>query len=211
VCFLTRGRGPTAVLWGDSFAAHYAPGIQDHAEHLTVDVLEYALSACPPIFGFDPAADRHCRPFNDRLPDIVRRYGARAVIVAARWDYVFRRHITEAQIRETLERLLALGLEVHVLGVSPTFGNNAQTLFAQAGGSPEVAEGRAPLPALWELSARLAKAMPQGVHLIDPLAHLCARPDCWYRKSGEFLIWDNGHFSIAGSDLAVGSFFPYRQ
>ncbi|HWO08835.1 MAG TPA: acyltransferase family protein, partial [Polyangiaceae bacterium] len=26
-CFITRGRGPTVLLWGDSFAAHYVPGL----------------------------------------------------------------------------------------------------------------------------------------------------------------------------------------
>jgi peptidoglycan/LPS O-acetylase OafA/YrhL len=208
-CFVTRGRGPTVLLWGDSFAAHYVPGIKRHAAEMQADLLEYTLSACPPVFGFDTLSNPPCRAFNDHVPELVKEYGVKSVVVSGRWDYAFRRHVEPSQITASLARLQGLGVTVYVIGQSPMFGNQVQTLFAQAGGTRAQPEGWGYVNFGAELNRELAAAMPEGVHFIDPLSRMCRLPSCPYRLDGNFLMLDEGHFSSYGSARVVAEYFPF--
>ena len=67
VGFVTRGKGPRVLLWGDSFAAHYVPGLKHQADQVHADILQYTLSACPPVFSFDSLSNPPCRAFNDHV------------------------------------------------------------------------------------------------------------------------------------------------
>ena len=40
-CFISSGHDVNVMLWGDSFAAHYAPGIVEEAGRLDVNILQY--------------------------------------------------------------------------------------------------------------------------------------------------------------------------
>jgi peptidoglycan/LPS O-acetylase OafA/YrhL len=208
-CFVTRGRGPRVLLWGDSFAAHYVPGLAHQAEHLHADFLQYNLSACPPVFGFDTMSSPSCRAFNDHVADVIRDYGIQAVVVSSRWDYAFKRHVQPSDIRASLERLRGLGVAVSVIGQSPLFGNQVQTLFAQSGGARTQSDGWGQVSFSADLNHKLAASLPDGVTFIDPLEHLCQLPACRYRDNRTFLFSDEGHFSAYGSELAVARYFPY--
>jgi len=208
-CFVTRGQGPTVLLWGDSFAAHYVPGLARHASEMRADILEYTLSACPPVFGFDTMSNPPCREFNDHIVDVIQQYHVKGVIVSSRWDYAFKRHIEPRAITATLDKLRALGVTVDVIGQSPLFGNSVQTLFAQA-------DGKRAQPDAWgyinfspSLNDRLGAAMPSGVNFVDPLQERCHLSSCQYRHEQNFMMLDEGHFSAYGSALAVESYFPY--
>lgn len=208
-CFVTRGRGPRVLLWGDSFAAHYVPGLKRQSARVRADVLQYTLSACPPVFGFDTLANPPCRAFNEHVVDVIQKFAIQGVIVAGRWDYAFKRHVQPAQITASLERLRSLGVEVHVVGQSPMFGNQVQTLFAQAGGTSDMEEGWGHVVFGADLNHKLAEAVPSGAHFIDPLALMCRLPECPYRLAGVFMMWDQGHYTVHGSERAVLSYFPY--
>jgi peptidoglycan/LPS O-acetylase OafA/YrhL len=210
-CYVTRGRGPRVLLWGDSFAAHYVPGLKHQAEQMHADILQYNLSACPPVFSFDSLSNPPCRAFNDHVVDVIRDYQIESVIVVSRWDYAFRRHVQPADIQATLTKLKSLGVGVHVIGQSPLFGNEVQTLFAQSGGTSEQPEGWGFVTFDSGLNHKLAAAMPPGVSFIDPLERLCRLPSCPYRREGTFMMSDEGHFSLYGSKLVVASYFPYFE
>jgi len=210
-CYVTRGRGPKVLLWGDSFAAHYVPGLKHQAEHLQADILQYNLSACPPVFSFDSLSNPPCQAFNDHVVDVIRDYQIESVIVVSRWDYAFKRHVQPADIQATLTKLKSLGVDVQVIGQSPLFGNEVQTLFAQSGGASTQAEGWGSVTFDAGLNRKLAAAMPPGVTFIDPLARLCRLPSCPYREEGTFMMWDEGHYSLYGSKLAVATYFPYFE
>jgi len=208
-CFVTRGRGPNVLLWGDSFAAHYVPGLAHQADHVQADILQYTLSACPPVFSFDTLSNPACRAFNDHVVDVIAQYEIQGVVISSRWDYAFRRHVEPDQIAATVARLRQLGVAVHVIGQSPLFGNQVQTLFAQAGGSQNQAEAWGHVSFGADLNRKLAELMPSGAVFIDPLERLCHWPSCPYRQAGLFMMCDEGHFSAHGSELAVASYFPY--
>lgn len=208
-CFVTKNGGPKVLLWGDSFAAHYVPGLRHNSDKVKATILQYTLSGCPPVIGFDTLSNPPCRAFNDNVLRVVEQYGIEAVVVSGRWDYAFKRHVTAEQITASLGRLRELGVDVHVIGQSPMFGNQVQVLFAQAGGSVEMPEGWGYVIFGNDLNRWLADAMPSGVHFIDPLARMCHLPTCPYRLEGTFMMWDQGHYSVHGSGQAVKSYFPY--
>jgi len=210
-CYVTRGKGPRVLLWGDSFAAHYVPGLKHQAERVQADVLQYNLSACPPVFSFDSMSNPPCRAFNEHVLEIIKQYQIQDVIVSSRWDYAFRRHVLPSDVGATMAQLQSLGVGVHVIGQSPLFGNEVQTLFAQSGGARTQPDGWGFVTFDSELNHKLAAAMPAGVSFVDPLARLCHLPSCPYREESTFMMWDEGHFSLYGSKLAVASYFPYFE
>ncbi|MFC5499629.1 acyltransferase family protein [Caenimonas terrae] len=207
-CFLSRGRGKTVLLWGDSYAAHYAPGLVDEAAHLSVDYLQYTASACPPVFDYYTAIRPHCREFNDNLPQIISKYGIKTVVMVGRWESLFKRGVSPSQVADTVARLNRMGVAVYVIGQSTVFNNDVQTLFAQGGNSATTAEASAPLSFSRDINGRLAAVLPAGT-FIDPLAKLCHAQDCDFRRDGQYLVADIGHLSSFGSKLAVATYFPF--
>ena len=207
-CYLGRGRGPTVLLWGDSFAAHYAPGIADESKNLSVDFLQYTASACPPIFDYYTATRPHCRDFNDNLPKILAQYKVTSVVMVGRWESLFKRGVSPEQVAATVKRLDEMGIKVYVIGQSPVFNNDVQTIFAQTGHVASTAEASAPLSFNRDINGKLAAVLPPGT-FIDPLSSLCQPKGCDYRRDGQYVVGDMGHFSSFGSKLAVASYFPF--
>ncbi len=208
-CYVTRGQGPTVLLWGDSFAAHYVPGLEQHASRVRADVLQYTMSACPPVLAFDSLANPPCHAFNQNVRAVIRAHDVKAVVVSGRWDYALRRQIKPEQIGATMRELRDLGVEVHFIGQSPLFGNDVQILFAQSGGTAERAGGSGSITFDLDLNRRLAAAAPQAITFLDPLEGACRLPHCPYRSNGKFLFFDDGHLTAYGSQLAVARYFPF--
>jgi peptidoglycan/LPS O-acetylase OafA/YrhL len=210
LCWVTRGQGPRVLLWGDSFAAHYVPGLKHRAPRVQADILQYNLSACPPVIGFNTLSNPPCKAFNEQVLDVIREYDIKGVIVSGRWDYAVRRHVEPGDIRSSLARVLELGVDVHVIGQSPMFGNQVQTLFAQTGGSSTQPDGWGTVTFGTDLNVMIQGASPPGINFVDPLKQFCQQlPSCQYRDHGTFMMWDEGHFSAYGSELAVDKYFPY--
>ncbi len=216
-CFLENGRfadwaGPecriggdrpaTALLWGDSYAAHYVPGLVRNAPALTHAVLQYTFAGCPPLLAYRSRAKPGCGDFNAHAFDVIRAYGVTHVVLAARWDLLSAR--TLAGLPDTLARLAALGVSVSVIGPSPLFAFDVAVLSARdAGARPDGSAAwfaRVDDPAIRRLSA--------GAGFIDPLPTFCDGALCRYRAEGTDLFLDTGHLSRAGSERAVRAYFP---
>jgi hypothetical protein len=60
------------------------------------------------------------------------------------------------------------------------------------------------------LNRKLAAASSLST-FIDPIKQLCDQNGCPYRQDGQFLMADFGHFSLYGSKLAVGKYFPFFE
>jgi peptidoglycan/LPS O-acetylase OafA/YrhL len=51
-CTLTHSGGPKVLLWGDSFAAQYVPGIVANSSDIPGEILQYTAAGCPPIISY---------------------------------------------------------------------------------------------------------------------------------------------------------------
>jgi hypothetical protein len=187
------------------------PGIEAHAARVRADILQYTMSACPPVLAFDSLANPPCHAFNENVRAVVREHRVQAVIVSGRWDYALRRQITPEQIGATMRELRDLGVEVYFVGQSPLFGNDVQILFAQAGGTTQRADGSGYISFNPGLNRLLAAAAPAPIRFVDPLEGVCHLPHCPYRSDGQFLFFDDGHLTVYGSELAVARYLPFVE
>jgi len=209
LCVRTSGAQRTALLWGDSFAAHYVPGLLRNQERLSHNIVQYTFAGCPPILAYKSYARPGCEGFNANVFNVISRYRIDTVIISARWDQLRQRGL--AGLVDTVERLKAQGLNVYVLGQTPMFAFDVAVLDYRNAGK------RADGAAAWLLSfdpaanTRLRAASGSAI-FVDPLPTFCRVRECDYKSKDGSLFGDYGHFSDIGSDVAVRSYFPlYRR
>jgi peptidoglycan/LPS O-acetylase OafA/YrhL len=206
LCVRTSGAPKNALLWGDSFAAHYLPGLIKNQGRLSHNIVQYTFAGCPPVLSYKSYAKAGCEGFNARVFDVIAKYQIDSVVMSCRWDLLLQRGLSGLQ--DTVERLRAAGVKVYVLGQSPMFAFDADVLEYRGAGSGQNGGNSA-----WYLSfnpaenARLHAASGSAV-FIDPLPTFCKDRTCVYKSPLGLLFYDYGHLSDIGSDLAVTSYFP---
>ena len=203
-CTRTQGAGPEVLLWGDSFAAHYVPGLIQEPR-FRGKLVQYTAAGCPPVLNYYSYARPNCGIFNQRALDLVAQRHIPIIVLSARWEN--HSSATLAGLKNTIARLRALGATVYVIGQSPEFGVDVQSLaYRKASHDRNV-------DAAWDLSfprdfnARL-KANTSGASFVDPLAFDCQGKTCLYRRDGQYEYADFGHLSRYGSARAARTYFP---
>ena len=206
-CTLGKGEGEATLLFGDSFAAHYVPGLQASGHTERLRIMEYAMQGCPPALAPDSPAQPACLAFRSQVIEIIRRLGVKHVIIAGSWlEYGTPISI---QVESTLTAFRAEGVEVTLIGQSPDFHIPPYMILAQT-----VPQGTADasLPLSTEARAmnkRLAGIADRtGATFIDPAEALCPQGICPARVGDKDLYLDYGHFTPEGSRLAVAAYFP---
>jgi peptidoglycan/LPS O-acetylase OafA/YrhL len=201
-CALTQSNLDPVMIWGDSFAAHYAPGIVSNAASIPSKVYLYATAGCPPVLSYFSYARPKCQEFNRQALRHIEKLGIRRVILAARWVDLQARGLDG--IRTTLDALKQLGVDVTIIGQSPMFITDIAVIGARLDGATTTRADRD----VWEsvvdqrLNTRL-RGLTLGAQFIDPTPYLCPGGLCEFREDGAYLYFDYGHFSTLGSSLAV--------
>ena len=206
-CTLGEEEGPPILLFGDSFAAHYVPGLRESGLPGRPPIIEYAMEGCPPTLAPDSPGTPACLAFRPQVLDIVRQQGVTRVIVAGSWlEYGT---AISVQVESTLTALKAEGVEVTLVGQSPNFHIPPYMILARTvpPGTPDAslplsAEARAMNRRLAAIAART------GADFIDPAEALCPQGACPVRAGDKDLYLDYGHVTPEGSRLAVEACFP---
>jgi peptidoglycan/LPS O-acetylase OafA/YrhL len=89
-CILgTPSAAPDFVLWGDSHAAAFAPGLDMLAKELGISGILLARASCPPLLKFylqkNRRNGRQCENFNDSVLQYIKDKHIRKVVMVARW------------------------------------------------------------------------------------------------------------------------------
>jgi peptidoglycan/LPS O-acetylase OafA/YrhL len=200
-CTLTHG-GPPALLWGDSYAAHYAAGVQAYAARIPFSVIQYTAAGCPPVLAYEAYNRPGCQPFNRHALDVIRQLDIKTVVLSARWVDLQRRGLSE--LKSTLNALRSLGVTTYVIGQSPMFTTDVHLIGWREGLDQRLDAW--PVSFDPDLNRKLAARV--GPNFVDPIARLCQGASCPYRDQGQLLFADEGHFSTRGSVWAVGRIFP---
>jgi hypothetical protein len=198
------------LLWGDSFAAHYAPGLAANQERLAGRIVQYTMQGCPPLLEGGGYLNRSCADFSRQAFDVIAQHQIKRVVLAGSWaEYDWRRIKTLA---DTVQRLRRMGVEVVVIGQSPFFYADP-FLFTARGENASAAHLSLTPDAIGpELNRRLgALARAAGAQFVDPIERVCRNGICPVRSEGRDLFIDYGHFSAAGSAFAVGAYFPFLR
>ena len=202
-CALSPGKSENVLLWGDSFAAHYVPGLIANAPDATVNFIQYTAAGCPPVLSYYSYARPHCRDFNQNVSKLIKDHDIKAVVLAARWRDIQQRGLQ--LVGETIDMLTKAGVEVWLVGQSPEFIVAVQTVALN---SRAAANGAWDLAFDPRINDRL-RGYSGPAHFIDPLSALCSERRCRFRDGEQFLFADYGHFSGLGSARAVRAYFPY--
>src|SRR5262249_22507295 len=204
-CRRTSGHRENALLWGDSFAAHYAPGLIANADNITANVFQYTAAGCPPVLSYYSYARPNCQKFNAHVLEIIRRYDIKAVVMAARWRDMRQRGL--GGLTATIASLKAAGVDVWVIGQSTEFLTDVAKIAHKNGTS-----GADVWPLAFDrgLNEKVRQAAA-GATFVDPLSHLCSGDECLYRSGGHLIYFDNEHFSDLGSARAVLAYFPLMR
>ena len=71
------------MLWGDSFAAHYAPGIVKNKDSINANVIQYTSAGCPPILSYYSYKIPLCSQFNAHALDLIKDYRIKTVVLGS--------------------------------------------------------------------------------------------------------------------------------
>ena len=88
LCIEPRGPGQRVdlvLLWGDSFAAHLYPGLQQLQLAQAFPLAQLTSSACPPVVDAQVFDRAGCRAINEYVISRVRELRPRNAILAANW------------------------------------------------------------------------------------------------------------------------------
>lgn len=208
-CVLTLESNPKALLWGDSFAAQYSPGIAGNNENIRYSVIQYTAAGCPPVLSYHSLARPKCKEFNQNALKIIRDNNIEMVILGAKWTDLQSRGLH--QLSSTLEVLDEMGVKVYVLGQSPEFSIDVQILAYVKGDRTKQSLDS------WKVFFDLGlndelREIVGDERFINPMENLCDSAGvCAYRDKDVFLFEDYGHFSVEGSTRAVEKYFPLYQ
>ena len=207
-CTRIHGEKGRILVWGDSFAAQYMPGILRDEKRINADVLQYTFAGCPPILSYFSYARLGCSASNHRIPSIIREQNITIVVLSARWTDVPRRVLS--QLPDTIAELNKLGVRVYVLGQSPEFSMDVQHIDYVSGARMKSGTFSWNVFFTSIFNAELARLAEPAI-FVDPMLYLCKGQSCPYRKDGDYYFADYGHFSRSGSLRAVSAYFPSGQ
>jgi peptidoglycan/LPS O-acetylase OafA/YrhL len=205
-CALTKGKAQNALLWGDSFAAHYVPGIIRNADRIDFNVYQYTAAGCQPALSYYSYARPNCQDFNRHAMDVLREFDIKAVVISARWTSLRARGFES--IQSTLDALKERGIQTYVIGQSAEFGSSMDLLDYRAGGAPNGSWTTNVDPLT---NVELRRVVGDRATFVDPLPFVCDGLTCPFKENGAFLYADFGHFSAIGSKEAVARYFPLAK
>jgi peptidoglycan/LPS O-acetylase OafA/YrhL len=204
-CLLSKRGLPTALLWGDSFAAHLVPGIKANTSLMDYDVLQYSVAGCAPILDRESSWRSGCRAAAEEALEIVKNFSVVRVILAVRWDTECRYYDDFfVSIRNTIAALHSRGVEVLIIGQSPTF-TFWDSLDVQYRLTISHRQSSNFYPFLSfgdEFISSIRKELA-GIPLVDPMEVLCRPQACQILANGKPLYIDGAHLSVLGSTILI--------
>ncbi len=204
-CTRIHGARGRILVWGDSQAAQYMPGVIQNAAGIDADVLQYTSAGCPPILSYFSYARVGCSASNHRIPAIIKAQHITTVVIAARWTEVPSLALND--LGSTIRALRALGVKVVVIGQAPEFATDLETIDYISGQHRQ--RGVASWPVYFDTAINgKIRSLAKGAAFVDPIERLCQGKLCPYRDGAAFYFLDNDHFSTLGSDIAVRAYFP---
>jgi len=218
-CTLGNGDvGPFVLLWGDSHAHHYIPGLVQWAEEHAGRLLPRTMGGCQPQIrkvdaetsGVARLVAESCAAFNAAvratLPSLGKS-GVSQVILAAQWPVAAKyRHDFgdwKADLRVLLEELIALGFEPIIFADVPLPGSFVPYCVARAG-AQGCERPRADVDAERASTLAILRSLTDEIHglrVFDPIDELCRFDKCLAMLDGRVLYSDASHLAVAASRM----------
>lgn len=205
-CFVQSHNTSNTLLWGDSFAAHYIPGIKDNLDLISSNVLQYTASGCAPAFNYDPKFRRECKSFSAQIFRIISSYDIRVVVMSADWNLALKNGFSYEELKKTVDLLREKGVKVLIIGQSPRFDHSVQDISNDCY-IHQIDTSEASISVdLHVINSKLREIAGTN-SFVDPSDFFCIKQECRFKSADGFYFWDDGHLTSYGSGQAAGYIF----
>jgi len=203
------------LLWGDSLAAHYFPGLAKVADPQTVNIRQATQAGCMPTFNAAAQGTAPCRSFAMQMDGFFRDHRPDLVILSGDWLEYARPPRFDgmiADLRQTLSKLDALGIRVVLLGPPVQFRSRLPSMLMRAhlrGVEPRPEDFV--LPDIFLLDQKMKAALPahERFSYISVVDAVCPSRQCPITVDGGIpLAWDHAHLTAEGSAYVMARLAP---
>jgi peptidoglycan/LPS O-acetylase OafA/YrhL len=201
---------PVVVLWGDSYAGHYAPGLRALQAEVPFELVQLTKDACSPLpLASDLTAE--CRGFVDGALAFIAAERPRVVVLSARWNQYFDAARVRREVSDVLARIEQSGARVLLVGESPVYAATGPQIRARLLSRGLPAETFRPKNGFYMDAPLRDAATEAGASFFSPKEALCDGPTCRIVVDGTPIHWDPGHLSTAGSELLARAMRPLLE
>jgi peptidoglycan/LPS O-acetylase OafA/YrhL len=213
-CLVNNIAEPVVLLWGDSFAAHYFPAFLARRDALQFNVLLYSLESCAPLLEDGPPQTT-CAAFNQAVKAVIERYNIKTVVLAAHWQSKFDAKSaaapdggkSPATLRHTVDWLEAQGINVAVIGQTPSFQVSVPQAYWWRMQKGRLVQSDLDADPGHSMNAKLRTVLT-ATPLLEPARKMCATTTCTIGEGRTPYYGDSRHFTNAGSVRAMAPFWP---
>jgi peptidoglycan/LPS O-acetylase OafA/YrhL len=203
-------RAPIVFLWGDSFAAHYMPGLRALQKTMQFTLIHASKSGCAPLPNFEMQVHlgtADCEAFNERIFALILRQKPDLVILAGRWDGGSSLSYPRTITNFVLARFKAEHIPTIVVGESPVYSAPVPQIFEMNKLRGDDGRWYRPTNNFWTDPMFREVDRDNGALFFSPHRLLCNRGLCEV-SDGQLFYWDEAHFSVHGSTLVVAAMAP---
>jgi peptidoglycan/LPS O-acetylase OafA/YrhL len=196
------------LLWGDSHAAQYVPGLKPALEKNGLQLAQITSGGCPPFVGTRFTRLPNCRQMNDFAGTWALKKKPRLVILSARWNVHKLDTTNLTRLQATIKRLAKDGIPTVVLGPSPSFRAPVPYLLAE---QLLVGDRSLSVPYFDKLKQtdRILETTVKDTALyLSPIRIICPTGACLLSDGKTPYYFDISHFTDAGSRRATEMILP---
>lgn len=223
------GNNPDIVLWGDSFAAHWAPGLKE----LGAEFYQFTKGNCPPFVSIHRdyypsntinSSDASCLAFNDKvMKEVKDNQTIKTVILSSNFAFIENNPDIDCESKnceidihsvvETVNVLQKAGKRVAVILPTPmTYGNPSKCVQRYMAGliiksdfftqdcQFDINKVKKSQAKIKEKIENLAKT--KDFKLIDPASVICVSR-CNPMQNDTLVYFDQGHLTTEGSIIVA--------
>lgn len=201
---LPVGNGNTAILWGDSHAIQFFPGLKETMKAHGYELGVLTASACPPIIGIEVLARPKCREFTELSAEIILKIKPKILIMSASW--VTNDSIMD-DLEKTIKQLRGNGIKLVILGETPLYKQSVPKIIAdrfKAGNFDMFSTNELEIEYLQNSENIMSKRFSNrdDVQYISVTKAVCPANRCpLITKDGVPVHFDIAHLTVSGSKL----------
>lgn len=212
---IAQHRDGSILLWGDSIAASFYPGLAKVQAERGHALAQYTTSNCPPFLAFDDPNNKHCRSVNQYVTKVISEIKPETVVITGYWiKYTkYAGYDADFNVPDLLAKTIAFlqfqGVKrIVVIGPLPFWRPQLpKTVFAEW-----VIHKEIPTPAMSSIGLELdsfafdkemdTKVRPLGVEYISAMKILCDGKACMTRVGEDWRdlsTFDTMHLTEPGA------------
>jgi hypothetical protein len=209
-CFATNPDKRSVLLWGDSVAAHYYPGLSSMLEE--TNVLQANMSSCPP-FPIDINIPV-CNDFNERIFYLLKLKHPDAIILSGQWE-AYQAALGYLRFSSVLngiiDKIHGVNSKLVLFGPSIRYTEPLPKIIATGGLAMNTGASEFVFAGLFELDQRMEMdfSKTDRVRYVSILNAACVDRVCpVFATKSVPMEWDALHLTAEGSQFVISRILP---